>query len=66
MWVKKFIVDLAILQFDLYVPARLQIESKVDYLLCLKSIIVFLAPLFVIVHLFIDLLMFALVTTTLI
>jgi hypothetical protein len=31
----------------------LQIESKVDYLLCLKSIVVRIVPLFIVVHLFV-------------
>ncbi len=43
----------------------LPIESKVDYLLCSESVVIFLIPLFVAMHLFVDLLMSTLVTTTL-
>jgi hypothetical protein len=38
-------------------PIVLQIESKVDYLLCLESIVVCIIPLFIVVHLFIDMLL---------
>jgi hypothetical protein len=43
----------------------LPIESKVDYLLCSESVVIFLIPLFVAMHLFVDLLMSTLVTTIL-
>jgi len=62
----KFNVNLDVLQSDLYVPTKLQIESKDDSLLCLKSIIVLLLFLFVVMHLFVDLLMFAFVTAIMI
>jgi hypothetical protein len=42
----------------------LQIESKVDFLLCLESIVVLLVPPFAIVHLFADLLLYVLVIAT--
>jgi hypothetical protein len=38
-------------------PLVFQIESKVDSLLCSKSIVIFLIPLLVIMHLFVDLLL---------
>jgi hypothetical protein len=39
--------------FDLFmVHTILPIKSKVDSLLCLKSIIIFLVPLIAVVHLF--------------
>ncbi len=41
-------------------PIIVQIESKVDYLLCSKFVVVLLVPLFIVVHLFVDLLLFAL------
>ncbi len=51
---------------DLFMPQTIfPIELKVDSLLCLESFIVLLVPLFVAMHLIADLLMFVLVTTTL-
>jgi len=43
----------------------LQIESKVDSLLCSESIVVLLIPLFVVVHLFVDMLLSTPMTATL-
>jgi hypothetical protein len=43
----------------------LQIESKANFLLCSESIVVFLIPLFATMHLFVDLLLFVPMTTTL-
>ncbi len=58
--------DISILQFDLFVPTLLQtiipIESKVDFLLCSKSI-VFIILMFAILHLFDDFFLSTLVTT---
>jgi hypothetical protein len=52
--------------FDLFmVQIIFPIKSKVDYLLCLKSIVIFLVPLFAIVHLFANLLLSTPVITTL-
>jgi hypothetical protein len=39
--------------FDLFmIQTILPIKSMIDYLLCLESIVVFLIPLFAVVHLF--------------
>jgi hypothetical protein len=46
-------------------PIVLQIESKVDYLLCLESVVVCIVPLFIIVHLFVDMLLFIALIATL-
>jgi len=44
----------------------LRIESKTNFLLCSKYSVVFLIPLFAAMHLFVDLLLSAYMTTTLI
>jgi hypothetical protein len=46
-------------------PIVLQMESKVDYLLCSEFVVVFLVLLFTIVHFFDDLLLFDPMTATL-
>ncbi len=52
--------------FDIFmVQTIFPIKSKVDFLLCLKSIVVFLVPLFAVVHLFANLLLFIPVIVTL-
>ncbi len=52
--------------FDLFMVQTVRpIKSKVDYLLCSKSIVVFLVLLFVVVHLFVNLLLFAPMIATL-
>jgi len=66
---QKFDVDLVVLLSDIFVPTLIQsmlpIESKVDSLLCSKSVVIFLVPLFTTMHLFVNLLMFTPMTVTL-
>jgi hypothetical protein len=53
--------DLSILQFDMSMPAILQIEPLLDSLSYIESVVAFLEPLLTIAHLFVELLLFALV-----
>jgi len=57
--------NLIYLYYNLFYMCLLQIESMVDSLLYTKSTVVFLVPLLTFVHLFNDMLLFALMTTTL-
>ncbi len=69
---QKYDVDLAILhvllsilQSDIFVHVILQIESKVDFLLYSEYVVVLVVLLWATLHLFVDLLLSTLVTTTL-
>jgi hypothetical protein len=61
----KFDVDLVVLQSNLLVLTILQIESMDDYMLYSKYVVTLIVTLLIIVHLFGDLLMSALMTITL-
>jgi len=58
-------VVLSILQSDIFVHVILQIESKADFLLYSEYVVVLLVLLWATMHLFVDLLLSTLVTTTL-
>jgi len=58
-------VDLVVLQSNLLVLTILQIESMDDYMLYSKYVVTLIVTLLIIVHLFGDLLMSALMTITL-
>jgi hypothetical protein len=57
--------DLSVLQYNLSMHVVFQIEAKANFLLCSKFVVVFLVLLFTTVHLFANLFLFVVMTSTL-